>query len=139
MKKKINVSAAIVVDNGEILIAQRNREKTAGLMWEFPGGKIEDGETIEQSLVREFKEELNMDIKVGKFFKTAEYDYDFGYITLHVYFAKTLSGRNVNLTAHEKIAWIRPRQFNEYDIAAADVIVVRELLERLRNNSLSLS
>lgn len=138
MKKIIRVTAAIVVDNGEILIGQRREDKLNPLMWEFAGGKVEAGETAEQSLEREFIEEFNMKIAVGDFFRKAEFDYDIGTVSLEVYFAKTLSGREVEMTAHKQIAWVSPKQLQKFEMTPPDRVIVSELLERLQNNSLSL-
>lgn len=139
MSNVIRVSAAIVIDNEEILIAQRREDKKNALMWEFAGGKIEKNENAEESLEREFIEEFNMNIKVGKFFNKADFTYDFGTISLEVYFAKTLSGRNVQLNAHKQIAWVKPKQLIEYEFTPPDRVIMSELLELLQSNSLSLS
>src|SRR5690554_3429200 len=88
----IKVSAAIIKENDKILIAQRGSNKSNALKWEFPGGKIEENETPEESLIREIKEELNIDIKVVDFFCENTYKYPSVKIKLLAYNAMWVSG-----------------------------------------------
>ena len=74
-KKHITVCAGVIDYQGKILIAQRRRDKSLGGLWEFPGGKIEAGETHEQTLVREIREEFDIDIQVGKFLTKITHEY----------------------------------------------------------------
>lgn len=138
MKKSINVVAGIVINDGEILIAQRAKNKNQGLLWEFPGGKMEKGESPETTLVREFVEELNFEISVGKLFKQVDFDYDHAFVCLNIFFASSKNRNITNLTAHEKTAWVKPKQLKEYNLVPADALIVDELLEHLQNNSQSL-
>lgn len=128
MEKNIWVSAAIVIDDGDILIAQRREDKKNALLWEFAGGKVEENETVKESLVREFKEEMDMDIKVGEFFKNEKFAYDFGTVSLDVFFAETLSGRDVNLTAHKQVLWVKPHELINYEFTPPDRAIVKELI-----------
>ncbi|AGK99787.1 (deoxy)nucleoside triphosphate pyrophosphohydrolase [Desulfoscipio gibsoniae] len=87
MKK---VTAAIIEKNGRVLIAQRPQGDKLDLRWEFPGGKIEQGETPEQCFLREIKEELNLDIKITKHFMNSCYKYETGEIELICYLVETI-------------------------------------------------
>lgn len=139
MKKSIDVVAGIVINDGEILIAQRGRDKKQALLWEFPGGTIEKSEKPEEALVREFIEELNFEISVGKLFKQIDFDYEHAFVRLNIFFASSKTKNITNLTAHEKADWVKPSQLKEYCLVPADALIVDELLEHLRNSSQSLS
>lgn len=81
MKKEINVVGAIIIKNGKILCAQRGESKALAYLWEFPGGKIEKGETPRQALKRELVEELNIEVSVEQNqFEQTTYEYDFGIV-----------------------------------------------------------
>src|SRR5699024_10474848 len=82
VKKQINVVGAVIVKDGEILCAQRGDGGSLAGMWEFPGGKIEPGETPQGALQREIDEELRCEVRVGEHVETTAYDYDFGVVTL---------------------------------------------------------
>ena len=101
----IEVSAAIIKKDEKILIAQRGENKSEALKWEFPGGKIEENETPEESLVREIKEELNIDIEVMDFFDENIYEYPTGKIKLIAFYAEWKSG-TLELLEHEKVQWV---------------------------------
>lgn len=102
--KKINVVGAIIKRGNDILIAQRKKGDLAGL-WEFPGGKIEVGETPEQALIREIKEEMEVDIQVNEYITTAEYNYPT--FSLHMdCFLCSLTDEISNLNDHTAIQWI---------------------------------
>lgn len=125
MKK---VTAGIIIDNNKILIAQRGvNEKLAG-KWEFPGGKIEQGEIPEACLKREIKEELELDIEVGRFLGESIFTYPNGEIKLIAYFA-ALVGGNIKLSVHDKVEWITIDEVDKYDFAPADIPLVKKLKE----------
>ena len=129
MKK---VTAAIITySNNKILIAQRNKEDKLSLKWEFPGGKIKEGETPEECLKREIKEELCLDIKVGEFFEKSIYHSDSGSIELLAYFANVLSG-TTKLIVHNDVQWVDLNEISTYDFAPADVPIVESLVLRKR-------
>lgn len=122
------VTAAIIINNNKILIAQRGaNEKLAG-KWEFPGGKIELGETPQQCLKREIKEELEVDIEVGNYLDESIYTYPNGEIKLMAYFA-TIVGGNIMLSVHDKVEWITISKIDKYDFAPADIPLVKKLKE----------
>lgn len=126
MKKNIFVVAAVIVKDGSILCAQRNRNKTLALKWEFPGGKIESGETQEEALVREIKEELSCCIKVGKKIISTTHSYDFATIHLTAFLC-TLSDDKILLNEHEALKWLNPNELNTLDWSEADKPIVKHI------------
>lgn len=126
MKK---VAAGIIVCQNKILIAQRKRGKDLEFFWEFPGGKIEPGETGEECLHREIMEEFNMEIRVGNFFMETAYDYSFGRFVLEVYFAACPAPEIPDLFEHEQARWVEISELPEYNFSPADVAVVDALLK----------
>lgn len=122
------VTAAIIIEKNKILIAQRGaNEKLAG-KWEFPGGKIELGETPQQCLKREIREELEVDIEVGSYLGESIYTYSNGEIKLIAYFA-TIIGGEIKLSVHDKIEWVTIGAMDKYDFAPADIPFVEKLKE----------
>ena len=91
-KKIINVVAAAIEKDGKIFCAQRPEGKSLGGYWEFPGGKLEEGESPEEALIREIHEELNSQIEIISFVNEASYDYDFGTVVMKTFHAKLVSG-----------------------------------------------
>lgn len=123
----IDVVAAIIKNkDGKILIAQRNLKKAQGGLWEFPGGKIEKGETKEEAIIREIKEELDMDIKVDSYFTSKQYKYPDKTINLIGLYC-TMIGDNYKVLEHEKVEWITMNQFNNFEFAPADKYFVKKL------------
>ena len=123
MKK---VTAAIIIDDGKILITQRSADTTLPLKWEFPGGKVEDGETPEECLAREIMEELDLEVFIQDFFTSSLYKYEFGEIELLTYFAKILSG-DLQLNVHIDHKWVLPDDLSLFDFAPADIDIVQKL------------
>ena len=123
--KTIEVVAAIIEKDGKIFATQRGYGDFKD-GWEFPGGKIEPGETPEQALVREIQEELEADIKVGDLVTTVEYDYPQFHLTMHCYMCELLS-ENLVLTEHEAAKWLSKDQLDEVDWLPADIEVVNSL------------
>lgn len=127
VKKMIDVVAGILINkNNEILIAKRKEEKILGGYWEFPGGKIDDGETPEESLIRELMEEMNINIKINKYFGENIYDYERGTIRLIAYIGEISAGQ-ITLTDHSEYQWIKKDEFIKYKMAPADVYFVKKL------------
>ncbi len=128
-KKKIEVVAAVIYKNkdGEkkIFTAQRGYGEFKG-KWEFPGGKIEQGETNEQALVREIREELNSVIEVERFICTVDYDYESFYLKMHVYECSLISGK-LELLEHESAKWISYNQLKDIDWLPADEEVIKKI------------
>lgn len=105
--KQIHVVGAALIENGKVLATKRNEDRILGSLWEFPGGKIEPGETPEQALKREIEEEFSDEITVGiKVGETSSITYDFGTVNLSIYLAK-FNTHNFHLIAHSDIQWIQ--------------------------------
>lgn len=124
MKK---VSAGIVCRNGKILICQRPEGKSLAGFWEFPGGKLEEGESLQDCLKRELKEELDIEVAVGDFFMESVYQYEFGEISLNAYFATLSADQEPVLKEHPQLAWINPKDLGAYAFAPADLPIVEAL------------
>ena len=116
----IKVTAAIIIDSGKIFIAKRKSAGRLAGMWEFPGGKLEDGESPEQCLKRELREELEIDVTVGEFVGISVYEYDFGTIELMGYRSKIAAGE-IKLNDHAQVAWVEAEDLDRYEFAPADV------------------
>ena len=110
-KKIINVVAAAIEKDGKFFCAQRPEGKSLGGFWEFPGGKLETGESPEQALIREIKEELNSEIEIVTYINEASYDYDFGTVVMKTYHAKLISG-NLELLEHQNSTWLAPNELD---------------------------
>lgn len=111
------------------MIARRAPHKKMPGKWEFPGGKIEEGETPEMALKRELEEEFGVQVEVGAFFNQNTHDYKDFKIELSAYFAKCIQG-NFNLTDHDLIKWVRREDLRKFDLTEADIPFVTRLLER---------
>lgn len=125
MKKQINVVGAVIVRDGEILCAQRGPGALQG-MWEFPGGKIELGETPEGALEREIDEELMCRVEVGDHVETTTHEYDFGVVTLTTFYCYLIAGEP-KLTEHSAVEWRAPHDLEALEWAPADVPAVRRI------------
>lgn len=118
-KKIINVVAAAIEKDGKFFCAQRPEGKSLGGFWEFPGGKLENGESPEQALIREIKEELNSDIEILAYINEASYDYDFGTVNMKTYHAQLVSG-NLELLEHQDARWLLPHELKNINWAPVD-------------------
>ena len=140
MEKKMNtaekiksvrdVAAGLIVCNGLILIAQRKHGKSLEYKWEFPGGKLEDGETLQECLAREMMEEMQLEVTVGEHFIDSAYDYDFGTIILHAYWATCASPDIAVVNEHEQYKWVTITELPQYDFAPADKPIIAALLRQ---------
>lgn len=127
--KTIEVVAAIIRDDDKVLATQRGYgEFKDG--WEFPGGKIEDGETPRQALVREIREELDTVIEVGDLLETVEYDYPKFHLIMHCYFCTIKSGDLV-LNEHKAAKWLTKETLYSVDWLPADVSLVDKIREAI--------
>jgi 8-oxo-dGTP diphosphatase len=128
--KTIQVVAAIIMKNNRILCAQRNISKLdyISCKFEFPGGKMEEGESEKAALIREIKEELNMDIHPFEKYITVDYTYPDFRIIMHCYKCST-SSESVDLKEHLSYQWLNASDLMSLDWAAADVPIVKKLME----------
>lgn len=123
---EITVGAAVVHHRGRVLIARRMVGESLAGKWEFPGGKFEDGESIEQCLVREFDEEFGMQIKVGLFLERTTFPYKGGRGELIAHQAEALT-LPVVLTAHDAALWVRPESLTNFNLSPADHPIANKL------------
>ena len=123
--KVIEVVAAIIYKDGGYFATQRGYGEFEG-MWEFPGGKIEEGETAEFALKREIQEELGIDITIDKFLCTTEYDYPSFHLTMHCYICCIASGE-IELREHKSARWLRPEELGCVEWLPADKDVISRL------------
>ena len=122
------VTAAVILDeSNRVLIAQRRHGKQLGLKWEFPGGKVEVGETLEVCLVREILEEMDIVIKVTRRFYMVDYKYPDFDIRLCAMKAEIVEGQ-LHLNDHEKVIWVNLKDFLSMDLAPADQHIARALI-----------
>lgn len=128
-RKTIRVVAAIIRDGDKIFATQRGRGEFKG-GWEFPGGKIEVGETPEEALVREVREELDTEIKVGELVETVEYDYPTFHLSMDCFWAEVVSGDFV-LKEHEAAKWLVKDELGSVEWLPADVGLIERLREML--------
>lgn len=123
------VTAGIICYKNKILIAQRIRTKKPPLLWEFPGGKVEKGETLQECLKREIKEEFDLDIRVEEFFISSTYEYEFGAIKLETFFAQAATDKINKLDSHEDYRWVETSELNNFEFSPADIPIVNELIK----------
>ncbi|MBI29401.1 MAG: CTP pyrophosphohydrolase [Alphaproteobacteria bacterium MarineAlpha5_Bin11] len=114
-----NVVAAIIKKDNLYFIAQRNRNKHLGLKWEFPGGKVHANETFKEALIREIKEELNIEVDLHSKLTEEKYRDNEINIILHYYICSIKSGI-IKLNEHENFAWVESKDFNKYEFAEGD-------------------
>ena len=125
--KTIEVVAAIIKKNNQYFATQRGYGEFEG-GWEFPGGKMEHGETPQDALVREIKEELDADITVGELIETVEYDYPKFHLTMHCFLCELVSERVV-LLEHEAAKWLTKEELDSVDWLPADLSIISQLME----------
>lgn len=129
MPKEINVVGAVIVRDGRIFAAKRGPGRSMAGFWEFPGGKIEPGETPEQALARELNEELGIVTSVGEYITTSTHAAGSTVISLSTYFCTLQSGEPVT-TEHEEIRWVSPDELESLTWAPADIETVEMLKAR---------
>ena len=123
----IRVTAAIIEKDGKILIAKRKTgDKLFAGLWEFPGGKVEEGETPEECMARELKEELDIEVEVGELITSNKHKYPHGIFELLAYRVKHVSGEMV-LNDHEEIKWVTADEMSNYEFPPADLPIIKEL------------
>ncbi len=127
--KTVKVVAAIIIHENKVFATQRGYgEFKDG--WEFPGGKVEPGETPREALAREIKEELDTEIEVGELLETVEYDYPTFHLSMDCFLCKVISG-NLILKEHEAAKWLAKEELYSVDWLPADRALIGKLAERV--------
>ncbi len=129
MMKTIEVVAAIILDGDKIFATQRGYGDFKD-SWEFPGGKLEDGETREEALLREIREELDTEIGIKEHLITVDYDYPNFHLTLHCYICEVIHGE-LKLLEHEACRWLNRNELDSLSWLPADISVLEKLREYL--------
>ena len=130
MKKAIDVVAALIIKDDKIFLVKRATGDSNLLgKWEFPGGKIEEGETPQEALVREIKEELEAEIEVGQLIDTIEYDYPNFHLSMDCFWAEIKSGQLV-LKEAEAAKWLSREELDSVEWLPADIT----LIDKIRKN-----
>ena len=127
LNKTIDVVAGVIKKNGKFLIARRSKEKSLGGFWEYPGGKVEEGETDEESLKRELYEEFGITVTVKNHLVNSFYKYEKINVNLKAYLVDHLSGDFI-LRDHDEINWIDSKEFGKYEFAPADIPINNYIL-----------
>lgn len=125
--KIIRVAAVIIIEDGKVFVTQRGYGDFKG-GWEFPGGKIDEGETPEEALVREIKEELDTEVEVNELLDTVEYDYPNFHLSMDCFICKIKSGDLV-LKEHEASAWLTKDELDSVAWLPADVTLVTKITQ----------
>lgn len=124
----VQVAAALIKKDGKFLICQRPAHKTRGLLWEFVGGKLEKGESKEQALIRECKEELDITVKPKGVFMELVHEYPDMTVELTVFNANIESGE-ITLLEHNDAKWITPDEIVQYDFCPADKDILDAIIK----------
>jgi 8-oxo-dGTP diphosphatase len=124
----LKVTAAIIRQKGKLLICQRGAGGHCAFLWEFPGGKLEPGESKEECLIRECEEELGIQIAVGSIFAETTYQYPDRKISFTFFNAEIISGE-LTPKVHQQVQWITPEELKNYDFCPADTEIVNRLFE----------
>lgn len=128
--KRIEVVAAIIVKDGQVFATRRGYGEWQG-WWEFPGGKMEAGETPQEALRREIREELEADIEIGSFLDTVEWDYPAFHLTMHCFIC-TLVSESLHLNEHEAASWLTGETLNSVKWLPADEGLIPKITAILR-------
>lgn len=124
--KHVKVVASAIMKDGKLFVAQRPETKEVPFKWEFPGGKIEEGESPEEALKREIREELSTEIEIDKFIAKVSYTYPTFHLDMDVYLCH-LTGPEPKLTEHINSAWLTESQMDEISWAPADYQILEDV------------
>lgn len=122
----LDVAAAIIFREGKYLITRRMEGDSFGGFWEIPGGKKDPGETLEETVVREIREELGVDIEVVSYYRTARYPYPRRTVDLHLFHCRIVSGEPQALECQD-FAWVAPSELKDFSFPDADASLISEL------------
>ncbi len=124
--KTVIVSAALTIEQGKLLVTQRKKDSSHGLLWEFPGGKVEEGEDPRRALRRELKEELNVEVEVGRLFDAVFYPYPEFPILLLAYCCRMEKGSPKRIGCHD-LRWVTLKELEALAMPPADDPIRRRL------------
>lgn len=127
------VTAAIIYRDSQVLIARRGPESKLAGFWEFPGGKVEKGETRQQCLERELNEELGVETEVGEEIAESEYHYDHGSFLI-IAIEATLKSSDIVLKEHDRIEWVQLADLDKYKLAPADIPLAKSVRQKYEKN-----
>ncbi|MBQ9444152.1 MAG: (deoxy)nucleoside triphosphate pyrophosphohydrolase [Lachnospiraceae bacterium] len=130
--KTVRVAAAVIRDGDKILATERGYGDYKG-WWEFPGGKIEEGESPQEALIREIREELAVEIDVGDLISSIEYDYPTFHLSMDCFWCEIKAGK-LELLEHEAARWLGAEELWQVEWLPADVTVVKEIEDQLGKN-----
>lgn len=131
--KRIEVVAAVIRNKGGQIFATQRGYGDFKDMWEFPGGKMEPGESPGEALVREIREELDTLIEVGEMIDTVEFDYPAFHLTLHCFWCTVISGRLL-LKEHEAARWLDPDNLSDVEWLPADKSILKKIVSLTNQN-----
>jgi 8-oxo-dGTP diphosphatase len=117
--RTVIVAAGVIIEQGKILVTQRKKDSHHGFLWEFPGGKVEEGEEPRRALQREFREELDLQVEVGRIFEAVYHPYPEYPILLLVYHCRIVQGTPKPLGCHD-LRWVPPSRIEELAMPPAD-------------------
>jgi len=129
MRRQIRVVAAMIEEEGRYLITQRRPKASLPLLWEFPGGRVEGGESDQQALVRELDEEMAIDVVVEEIEVSVDHSYPDYDIEFRVYRARRVGGEIQHLGVHDH-RWVLPHELDQYDFPGVDERSVAMLIEK---------
>lgn len=129
--KRVRVVGAIIRRNNTVFAARRNPDRSAGGLWEFPGGKIESDETPEKALARELREELDVEISVGALVDQSLSEVAGTTIELSCYAADLVGAEPTSSTDHDAMAWVDVHDLNQFEWAPGDVPIIQRLSQNL--------
>ena len=126
--KTIDVTAAVIIKDNKLLIAQRPHHDQLASLWEFPGGKKENSETLEECLHRELKEEFEIDASIGKHLISSFFEYPHIKINLEAFLIENYKGE-IKLNSHDDVRWISLDEVSKYEFAEADKPILNEIIK----------
>lgn len=124
----VKVSAGVIIDKDKVLITRRAPKENYAGGWEFPGGKIEGDETQEECLLRELKEELNIQVIVRERCSEVTHNYGTIRINLIAYYC-TITDGEISISVHDKFKWIKINDLLQYDLLPADIPIAKKVME----------
>ncbi|MCE9687536.1 MULTISPECIES: 8-oxo-dGTP diphosphatase MutT [Shewanella] len=128
MTKRVHVAVGIIINHdNSVLLAKRHEHLHQGGKWEFPGGKVEANETVTQALVRELKEEVNLDVDHSQPFMALSYDYPDKQVLLDIHLVTEFSGEAIGAEG-QQVAWVAKTELSEYEFPAANRPILEKFL-----------